>query len=34
MKKVGDNLYSQFNHNYIEIVPKSIITGVVPEDRH
>lgn len=34
MKKVDEPLNRQFNHDYIELVPKSVITGVVPEDRH
>lgn len=34
MKKVDIPLNRQFNHDYIEIVPKSVITGIVPEDRH
>lgn len=34
MKKVDEAEAREFNHDYIEIVPKGVITGVVPEDRH
>lgn len=34
MKKVDEPLDRQFNHDYFELVPKSVITGVLPEDRY
>ena len=34
MKKVDDAAKAEFNHDYIELVPKSIITSHIPEDRY
>lgn len=34
MKKVDELLNREFNHDYFELVPKSIITSNIPEDRY
>ncbi|MBR5891082.1 MAG: fasciclin domain-containing protein [Bacteroidaceae bacterium] len=34
MKKVDEPLDREFNHDYIELVPKSVVTSHIPEDRY
>lgn len=34
MKKVDESGDREFNHDYFELVPKSVITSHIPEDRH